>query len=68
MKKLEILALILLVIGGLNWGVWSIFEFNVVDYVFGKMWINRVLYFFMGVSAIYALFTWRYLIPKLRRK
>ncbi len=68
MKKIEILAMVLLIIGGINWGIWSIFTFNVIDYVFGKVWIDRVLYFFMGVAGIYALFTWRILFPKVRRK
>ena len=64
MKKIEIVALVLLILGGLNWGIFSVFEFNVIDYVFGKVWIDRVLYFFMGVSAIYAMFTWKMLMPK----
>jgi uncharacterized protein len=64
MKKIEILALVLLILGGLNWGIFSVFEFNVIDYVFGKVWIDRVLYFFMGVSAIYSMFTWKMLVPK----
>jgi uncharacterized membrane protein YuzA (DUF378 family) len=59
MKKLEVLVFILLVVGGINWGVWSIFEFNVIDYIFGHTWIDRVIYFLMGVSGVYAVFNWK---------
>jgi len=53
MKNIDKLALLLLIIGGINWGLWGVFEFNLVDYVFGRMWIDRVLYFFIGVSGLY---------------
>lgn len=59
MKKLDVIAMILLVIGGLNWGLWGVFDFNVVDYVFAWVWIDRIVYFFVGISAIYVAFSWK---------
>ncbi|MGD2169982.1 MAG: DUF378 domain-containing protein [Chlamydiota bacterium] len=59
MKKLDMIAMILLVIGGLNWGLWGVFDFNVVDYIFGRVWIDRVVYFFVGVSAVYIAISWK---------
>lgn len=59
MKKIDLIAMVLLVIGGLNWGLLAVFDFNIVDYIFGRVWIDRVLYFFIGVSAVYAAFSWQ---------
>ncbi|AJF62449.1 MAG: hypothetical protein QT11_C0001G0300 [archaeon GW2011_AR20] len=53
----EIVALVLLVVGGLNWGLFGAFSFNVVDTVFGAgSVVARIVYVLVGVSAIYALF------------
>jgi uncharacterized protein len=59
MKKIDILALILLIIGGINWGFWGVVDFNIIDYVFGKLWIDKVIYFLVGISAIYVLVSYR---------
>jgi uncharacterized protein len=53
MKKLDFLALVLIVIGGINWGLYGLFDFNMIDYVFGRVWIDRVFYVLFGLSAIY---------------
>ena len=59
MKRVDFISLLLLVIGGINWGLWGVFDFNVVDYVFGQAWIDRVLYFLIGVSAVYVAISWK---------
>jgi len=59
MKKLDMLVLILLVIGGINWGFYGVVDFNIIDYVFGKIWIDKVIYFLVGISGIYVLVTWK---------
>jgi hypothetical protein len=62
---LDWLALILLVIGGLNWGLVGIFDFNLVEAIFGDMTtIARVIYAVVGLSAIYTLL----LAGKLRKE
>ncbi len=68
MKNIDLIALLLLILAGLNWGLWSIFDLNIVDYVFSRTWIDRVLYFFMGVAAVYALFTWKIFKVKFGKK
>lgn len=67
MKKLDKLVVILLIIGGINWGFWGVIDFNIIDYVFGKVWIDKVLYFLIGVSGIYALFSWKRCICKFKK-
>lgn len=50
------IAFILVVIGGLNWGLVGIFNLNVVDAIFGVMSIvSRIVYILVGLSAIYFL-------------
>ena len=68
MKKLEFLAFILIVIGGINWGLWGLFEFNFVDYVFGNLWIANLIYVLIGVAALYFIITWKAVANKIRRK
>jgi uncharacterized membrane protein YuzA (DUF378 family) len=59
MKKLNALdwiALILVIIGGLNWGLVGIFNFDVVAAIFGAMSIiARIIYILVALSALYLL-------------
>lgn len=57
MKKLTILdwiTLILVIVGGLNWGLVGLFKFDLVAAIFGEMGIiSRIVYILVGLSAIY---------------
>jgi len=57
MKKLtglDWIALILVIIGGLNWGLVGIFDFDLVATIFGDMsTVSRVVYTLVGLAAIY---------------
>ena len=68
MKKVDTLALILLVIGGLNWGIYGFFDLNVIDYVFGRVWIDHVFYIFIGFAAAYTAVAWKSVISRVNRK
>lgn len=60
MKGLNVLAVILLVIGGLNWGLVGTTGFDLVRAIFGDMSpLSRVVYTLVGLAAIYQLVTWR---------
>ncbi len=59
MKKIDQLALLLLIFAGFNWGLWGLFEFNIVYYVFGAAWIDRVIYVILGIASIYLAFIWK---------
>lgn len=64
LKTADMIALILLIIGGLNWGLVS-FGYNVVDMVFGQMSApSRIIYMLVGLSALYMASIWM----KLERK
>ena len=59
MKKfntLDWIGMILLIIGGLNWGLVGLFDFDLVAYLFGEMSIlSRIIYDLVGLSALYLL-------------
>ena len=55
---LNILTLILLAVGGLNWGLVGAFNFDLVAALFGEMSVlSRLVYVVVGLSAIYQLVT-----------
>jgi uncharacterized membrane protein YuzA (DUF378 family) len=55
MKYLDVIAAILLVIGGLNWGLWGAFEFDLVATIFGGQTAvaSKVIYVIVGFAAAY---------------
>ncbi|MFC1677653.1 DUF378 domain-containing protein [Planctomycetota bacterium] len=58
MKKLDILIGALLVIGGLNWGMVGLFNFDLVAAIFGQMtFLSRIIYILVGFAAVYDIVT-----------
>ena len=61
MKKLDTLALVLTIVGGLNWGLVGLFRFDLVAAIFGGMEFgetnlaSRIVYAAVGLSAVYLL-------------
>ncbi|HXK35532.1 MAG TPA: DUF378 domain-containing protein [Candidatus Paceibacterota bacterium] len=58
MKALNMVAWILLIVGGLNWGLIGLGDWNVVMNVFGEGSVTNVVYILVGLSALVALFNW----------
>lgn len=56
MNALDWVAWVLLIIGGINWGLVGLFGFNLVEVLFGVNIITRIIYVLVGISAIYLLF------------
>jgi uncharacterized membrane protein YuzA (DUF378 family) len=60
MKKLDVLAAALLVIGGLNWGLVAVAQFDLVAWLVGLDFgqtnaVSRVVYGLVGLAAIYQI-------------
>ncbi|MFH1430666.1 MAG: DUF378 domain-containing protein [Candidatus Uhrbacteria bacterium] len=58
MKKNSIdwLVWILLFVGGLNWGLVGLFQWNLVDTIFGSIaWLERLIYILVGLAALYSI-------------
>ena len=58
MKKLDILAAVLLVVGGLNWGLVAVAKFDLVAAIVGLDFgqtnaVSRLVYGLVGLSAVY---------------
>ena len=58
MRNIHLLATILVIIGGLNWGLVGLFEFDLVAAIFGPMTpLSRIVYVLVGASAVVLAFT-----------
>ena len=58
LNAIDWVALILVIVGGLNWGLVGAFDFNLVDALFGEMSaLARIVYVLVGLSAIFLVFT-----------
>jgi len=60
MKKLDLLAATLLIVGGLNWGLVALAGFDLVAWIVGLEFgetnaVSRIVYALVGVSAVYAI-------------
>jgi uncharacterized membrane protein YuzA (DUF378 family) len=55
MKVLYATTAVLLVIGGLNWGLWGLFEFDLVAAIFGgnTAILSKIVYVLVGLAAVY---------------
>lgn len=58
MGAVDWIAMVLLIVGGLNWGLVGLFNFDLVATLFGEMSaLARVVYVLVGLSALYAIYT-----------
>lgn len=58
MEWVELIATLLLIVGGLNWGLIGLANFNVVSAIFGDSIITKIIYILVGLSALWALWHW----------
>ena len=60
MKKIDIVSAALLIVGGLNWGLVAIANFDLVAAIFGLHFgqtsvASRIVYGLVGLAAVYQL-------------
>jgi uncharacterized membrane protein YuzA (DUF378 family) len=61
MKKLDLLAAALVLVGGLNWGLVAVARFDLVAWIFGGMDFgqtnagSRIVYGLVGLAAVYGV-------------
>jgi len=54
MKTVNVIALILVIVGALNWGLVGLLSFDLVAAIFGAMsFLSRIVYTLVGISAVY---------------
>ncbi len=57
LNKAGWMALIVLIVGGLNWGLVGFFDFNLVAVIFGDMTrLSRIIYSLVGLATLYTIF------------
>jgi uncharacterized membrane protein YuzA (DUF378 family) len=60
MKAADVIVAVLLVVGGLNWGLVGLVEFDLVATLFGEMSaVSRLVYGLVGFAALYQALAWR---------
>ncbi len=56
MKIIDKIALVLIVIGALNWGLIALFNFDLVAAIFGDMTVlSRIVYGLVGLSGLWGI-------------
>ena len=57
MKQLTLMdwvAVILVIVGGVNWGLVGLANFDLVAFIFGSLsLLSRIIYILVGVAAVY---------------
>lgn len=58
MLLLNVISLVILFIGGLNWGLVGIFRFNLVEWIFGGYNAGSIIiYILVLIATLYLIFT-----------
>ena len=57
MNAIDWIALLLMIVGGLNWGLVGLLNFDLVAAIFGQMTVAaRIVYGLVGLSALYGIY------------
>ncbi len=56
MKVIDKIALVLIIIGAINWGLIAAFKFDLVALLFGEMTVlSRIVYGLVGISGLWGI-------------
>ncbi len=56
MKVIDKIALVLIIIGAINWGLIALFELDLVALIFGEMTVlSRIVYGLVGLSGLWGI-------------
>ena len=56
MKIIDKVALVLIIIGAINWGLIGFFKFDLVATIFGEMSVlSRIIYALVGISGLWGI-------------
>ena len=55
-KGLDYTALVIAIVGAVNWGLIALFRFDLVAFIFVNMsWISRIVYGLVGLCGLYLI-------------
>lgn len=56
LKTIDYIALVLVIIGAINWGLIGFLNFDLVKFIFGEMTLlSRIVYSIVGIAGLYAI-------------
>lgn len=56
-STLDLVAMILVIVGGLNWGLVGLFQLDLVATIFGSIaWLAKIVYILVGLSALWMIY------------
>jgi uncharacterized membrane protein YuzA (DUF378 family) len=65
LKTVDTIALVLVLIGAINWGLVGLFSFDLVAAIFGEMTTaSRIIYTLVGIAGVYTLVS----LPSMPRR
>ena len=68
-SMIDLIALILVIVGGLNWGLVGLFDFDLIASIFGKKsFLSRTVYSIVGLAAIHTIYLATGEIPDIFQK
>ena len=54
---LDLIAFILVIVGGLNWGLIGFFNYDFIEVIFGTLsTVSKVIYSLIGLSALWMIY------------
>ena len=60
MKTVSLVSFILVIVGGLNWLLVGLFNWNLVDAIFGFGTVgSKIIYILVGIATVIYLFTYK---------
>jgi hypothetical protein len=64
MRILNAIALALVVIGGINWGLVGLFDLDLVQMIFGRVneALAQIVYIVVGIAAVYCIYLFKPLL------
>lgn len=66
MKKLDLAAAILVLVGAFNWGCVGLFDLNVIDAFVENKLASRLIFALIGIAGIYRLIYWKSILLRWR--
>lgn len=73
MDALRAIALTLVIVGAVNWGLLALFDFDLVMAIFGGNWVfrptmaARIVYGLVALCGLYALSFYRFAVERRTR-
>jgi uncharacterized membrane protein YuzA (DUF378 family) len=57
LNTVDWVAIVLVIVGAINWGLVGLFDFNLVDSIFGAgSALSRIIYTLVGLAGLYTIY------------